>query len=75
MSRKSYDFREAAYFLNDCVPLDDLYHNVCAAIGMLDLHRLSKAKKGEIYSVLLTMADFLGTITPKQKGGGHETAA
>lgn len=38
-----YDFREATYFLNECVPLDDLQNDVCVAMNMLD-RRLSKEK-------------------------------
>ena len=75
MSRIRYDFREANSFLNDCVPLDDLYDDVCAALLMLNRRRLSSQKKDEIWHTLLSCADLLETITPKEKGGKRGTAA
>lgn len=63
-----YDFREAASFLNECISLDCLYNDVCAAMGIIYADRLSKKKKDEIYDILLTCADFLETITIKEKG-------
>lgn len=65
MSRTRYDFKEAAYFLNDCVPLDELRADVSIAMQQLSTQRLSKEKKDEIWHTLLSCADFLETITPK----------
>lgn len=69
-----YDFREATYFLNECVPLDDLRDDVFVAMHNLSAGRLSKKKKAEIWRILLSCADFLETITPKEKGGQYEVA-
>lgn len=68
MARSKYDFREATYFLNECVPLDDLQNEVCVAMRNLSAVRLSKKKKAEIWHILLSCADFLETITPREKG-------
>lgn len=62
MSRTRYDFKEADCFLNNCVPLDELYRDVCAAMRHILTQRLSKEKKDEIWHTLLTCADFLDTI-------------
>lgn len=68
----SYDFTEAACFLKEDVPLDELYDNVCAAIcHVQDIeydHGETRASQ-EIFSALLAVADFLQTITPKKEGG------
>ena len=69
-----YDFKEATYFLNECVSLDSLYNDVCVAMDMLNGNRLSKKKKSEVWDILLTCADFLETIAPKEKGDRHEVA-
>ena len=74
MSRTRFDFREATYFLNDCVPLDELYHDVRAAMHLTGSRRLSKAQKDEIWHTLLCCADFLETITTKVKGGRDDVA-
>lgn len=67
MSRTRYDFKEAAYFLNDCVPLSDLYEDVLDAMQLLSepKQHLTRKKRAEIWHTLLTCADFLETITPK----------
>lgn len=74
MAKTKYDFREAADFLNECVPPDELYDDVCAAMRDVSKRRLSQDKRDEIWHTLLCCADFLQTITPKQKGGRDEVA-
>lgn len=74
MAQTKYDFREATSFLNDCVPLNELYDDVCAAMRDVSKRRLSQGKRDEIWHTLLCCADFLQTITPKQKGGCNEVA-
>lgn len=65
MSR--YNFREAADFLNESVPLSDLYEDVLEAMGNLSAPKkhLTKKDRTFIWSVLLTCADFLDTIEVK----------
>ena len=65
MSKTRYDFKEATYFLNECVPLNDLRDDVFIALHNLSAQRLSKEKKDEIWHTLLTCADFIDTIAPK----------
>lgn len=67
MSKTRYDFREAAHFFNECVPLLDLYEDVCEAMHLLSTPNryLTKERKDEIWHTLLTCADFLDTITVK----------
>lgn len=67
MSRKNYDFSEATEFLNESVPLEDLYDDVCGAMHLLSSPKryLTKKKRAEIWQTLLSCADFLDTITQK----------
>ena len=65
MSRARYNFKDAADFLNECVPLSDLYEDVCEAMHNISAQRLSKERKDEIWHTLLTVADFLETIEVK----------
>lgn len=65
MSRTRYDFKEATFFLNECVSLDDLRDEVCSAMHNIPAQRLSKKKKNKIWHTLLTCADFLDTISLK----------
>ncbi|MDE7427557.1 MAG: hypothetical protein K2M79_07140 [Muribaculaceae bacterium] len=71
-----YDFKEATCFLNECVPLSDMYEDVLMAMHLLSAPKryLTKKKRAEIWLTLMTCADFLDTINPKQKGGGNEVA-
>lgn len=64
MSR--YDFTEAAEFLETCVPLHDLYCDVCDSMHLLNSSLLSEEKKDALWHTLLTVADFLECITEKQ---------
>jgi len=67
---KAYDFTETADFLTESVPLDELYDDVCGAICHVQdiehVHGETEASQ-EIYEVLLTVADFLQTITPRKR--------
>ena len=67
MSKTRYDFKEAANFLNDCVPLSDMYEDVLTAMHLLSAPKryLTKKKRTEIWHTLLTCADFIDTIAPK----------
>ena len=67
MSKQRYDFREATAFLNDCVPLSDIYEDVLEAMHLLSAPKryLTKDKRAEIWHTLLTCADFLDTIIVK----------
>ncbi len=63
---RRYDFGEAGYFLNECVPLEDMYGDVCASLDMLSGRHLSKEKRARIWRTLLVCADFLETIAEKK---------
>lgn len=69
-----YDFSEAACFLNENAAPGELYDEVQEAMSNLMAPRLSRKKKRAMWHSLLTLADFLETITPKKKGGRHEEA-
>lgn len=62
-----YNFKDAADFLNECVPLSDLYEDVCEAMSLLSTPNryLTKERKAEIWHTLLTCADFLEAIVVK----------
>lgn len=67
MSKTNYDFRETASFLDDCVPLSDMYEDVLMAMHLLSAPKryLTKKKRAEIWHTLLTCADFIDTIAVK----------
>ncbi len=64
----SYDFTEANSFLKNCVSQQELYDDVCAALcHVQDIEYIygETAASQEILGVLLTVTDFLQTITSK----------
>lgn len=65
-----YDFTEATDFLNNSVPLSELYEDVLDSMRILSSPRkyIGKASQEEIWSTLLTCADFIDTIQI-EKGG------
>lgn len=65
MSKQKYDFRDTTDFLNESVPLSDLYNDVMDAMHHLSNPRLTKKKRAQIWHTLLTCADFIDTITVK----------
>ena len=75
MSKTRYDFRETQDFLQE-VPAEELHSEVCGAMIMLDRITGKRNKKvaDEVFDVLVTCADLLASITPKQKGGHNEVA-
>lgn len=42
MKKTVYDFREATTFLNDCVPLGELYDDVCAVIEAIEVKEVEQ---------------------------------
>lgn len=67
MSTTRYDFRETAAFLNESVPLSDMYEDILSAMHMLSAPKryLTKKMRAEIWQALLTCADFVDTIAIK----------
>lgn len=67
MSKQRYDFRETTDFLNEAVPLSDLYDEVVEAMHLLSApkSRLTQKKRTAIWQTLLTCADFLDTINER----------
>lgn len=63
----TYDFTEAEAFLEEDVPLGDLYEMACEGMRILSAPKkyLNKEKRQELWHILLTCADFLDTITLK----------
>lgn len=62
-----YDFTETADFLEDAVRLGDLYEMACEGMRILSIPKrdLTREKRRELWHILLTCADFIGTINYK----------
>lgn len=71
MSRTRYDFTAATDFLNNDVPLSNLYEDVLEAMQTLSMPRryLLNEDINRVWDTLLTCADFIDTIQIKKKGG------
>ncbi len=64
-----YDFTEAADFLNNSVPLGDLYADVVEAMHDLSEYRhLTRKDINKVWHTLLTCADFIDTIQIERGG-------
>lgn len=76
MAKTKYDFKDAQSFLQE-VPAEELHSEVYGAMLLLDRITGKRNKKvaDEVFDVLVTCADLLASITPKQKGGCREKAA
>ena len=65
-----YDFTEAAEFLDNSVPLSDLYEDVVQAMHDIGERRyLTREGIVRVWGTLLACADFLDTINVVGEGG------
>lgn len=63
----NYDFSETEAFLEESVPLGDLYEMTIEGMRILSAPRkyIDKEQQVELWKILSTCADFIDTITLK----------
>ena len=62
--KSNYDFKETEAFMDDNIPLPDLYEDVCHALHLVSTptRYINEEARTELWRILITCADFLDTI-------------